>query len=214
MKNSFGNNITLTLFGESHGEKIGAVLDGLAPGIKIDEEFINHQLLLRKPQGRISTARKEDDKVEIVSGAFNGYTTGTPICLLFENKNTKSKDYHYGLARPGHADYTAYEKYHGYEDYRGGGHFSGRLTTPLVAAGAILISALNNKGIYIGSHIASCMDIEDKEFTNYKKDIKLLNSKTFATLSEDAEAKMKELIIKASNNKDSVGGIIETAVIG
>ena len=126
MKNVFGNSITVTLFGESHGEQIGAVLDGIAPGIEIDMDFIRKQLELRKPHGKISTQRVETDEPHIVSGVFEGKTTGTPICILFENSNTKSKDYAKtkNLMRPGHADFTAIEKYHGYADYRGGGHFS------------------------------------------------------------------------------------------
>ncbi|MDO4198701.1 MAG: chorismate synthase [Erysipelotrichaceae bacterium] len=215
MKNVFGNCVTMTLFGESHGEKIGVVIDGLSPGIKVDEEKINHQLSLRKPQGKLSTARVEEDKPEIVSGVFNGYTTGTPICILISNSNTKSKDYSKTryIARPGHADYTAYEKYHGYEDYRGGGHFSGRLTTAIVAAGAIFLSALEEKGIKIGSHISKCMDIEDASFTDYEKDIDTLSNKLFAALSDEAENRMKEYILKASEEKDSIGGIIETAIV-
>ena len=141
MKNTYGNSMTVTLFGESHGEQIGVVIDGLAPGVEVDMEFIRKQLELRKPHGKISTQRVENDEPHIVSGVFEGKTTGTPICILFENNNTKSKDYSKtkDLMRPGHADYTAIQKYHGFADYRGGGHFSGRLTTPIVAAGAILI---------------------------------------------------------------------------
>ena len=148
MKNTFGNNISLTLFGESHGSEIGAVLDGLAPGIKIDEDLIRYQLSLRRPSGSISTARVETDNFRIVSGVFEGYTTGAPLCILIPNENTRSKDYSKtkDLARPGHADFAARCKYHGFEDYRGGGHFSGRITAPIVAAGAILISALREKG--------------------------------------------------------------------
>ena len=138
MKNTFGNNVSVTLFGESHGEAIGAVIDGLAPGINIDLEFIKEKLSLRRPSGNISTSRREPDEFKILSGVFEGKTTGTPICLMIENGDTKSKDYSktMSLARPGHADYTAECKYHGYQDYRGGGHFSGRLTAPLVAAGS------------------------------------------------------------------------------
>ena len=149
MKNVYGNSITVTLFGESHGEKIGAVIDGLAPGVEVDMEFIRKQLELRKPHGKISTQRVEADEPQIVSGVFEGKTTGTPVCILFENKQTKSKDYAKtkDLLRPGHADYTAIEKYHGFADYRGGGHFSGRITAPLVAAGAIAICALRKKGV-------------------------------------------------------------------
>ena len=142
MKNTFGTSLTVTLFGESHGAEIGAVIDGLAPGIPVDEEFIASQLTLRRPAGRISTARQEADPFRIVSGVFEGRTTGTPMAILIPNADTRSGDYQRGPARPGHADLTAYAKYHGYEDYRGGGHFSGRITAALVAAGAVAIAAL------------------------------------------------------------------------
>ena len=136
MKNTFGNSLTLTLFGESHGEYIGATLDGLAPGIKIDREYITARLNERKPSGKISTPRVEKDEFIIASGEFSGYTTGAPLTLLIKNENTKSKDYSALkiTPRPSHADYTAECKYGGYQDYRGGGHFSGRVTAALVAA--------------------------------------------------------------------------------
>ena len=218
MKNTFGNNISLTLFGESHGSEIGAVLDGLAPGIKIDEDFIRHQLTLRRPSGNISTARVEKDDFRIVSGVFEGYTTGAPLCILIPNENTRSKDYSKtkDLARPGHADFSARCKYHGFEDYRGGGHFSGRLTAPIVAAGAILISALREKGIFIGTHIAALGGIKDKDFdkNSLKGDIDKLSSAEFAVLDDAAGEEMKAKIIEAKNDCDSVGGILETLVVG
>ena len=155
MKNTFGNNISLTLFGESHGECIGAVLDGVCAGIRVDEEYIRARLEQRKPHGAISTQRREADEVNIVSGVFCGVTTGTPITILIKNTNTSSKDYSKlkDTPRPSHADYVAEVKYGGNQDYRGGGHFSGRLTAPIVAAGAILASALEAKGIRIGTHL-------------------------------------------------------------
>ena len=138
MKNTFGNSLSVTLWGESHGESIGAVLDGLAPGIKVDLDYIAEKLTLRRPSGSISTARQETDPINIESGVFNGYTTGTPLTIRIPNGDTRSKDYSATrfLARPSHADYTAHEKYHGFEDFRGGGHFSGRITAGIVAAGA------------------------------------------------------------------------------
>ncbi len=192
MKNTLGNNLSLTLFGESHGPAIGAVIDGLAPGIAVDEEFIRAQLAKRRPAGRISTARVEQDEFNILSGVFNGYTTGTPLCITIPNTAQKSKDYSKtrSLARPGHADYTAYCKYHGFEDYRGGGHFSGRITAALVAAGAILISALEKKGIKIDTRIVRCGGVEG-----------------------DFEA-IRAAIEKAAAEGDSVGGILETVIRG
>lgn len=216
MKNTFGTSISVTLFGESHGDMIGAVLDGLAPGITVDETFIAHQLSLRRPHGKISTARREADPFQIVSGVFNGKTTGTPLCILIPNTDTNSRHYDNikSLARPGHADLTAHIKYHGFEDYRGGGHFSGRITAALVAAGAIVIPALQKNGIFIGTHIQKCAGINDTGFTDYENDIKMLSEKQFAVLSEDAGAEMMNAIETAAEENDSVGGILETAVIG
>ena len=183
MKNSFGNSIVITLFGESHGDYIGAVLDGLAPGIKINHEYISAKLALRRPAGKISTSRVEADEYRIVSGEFNGYTTGTPLCILIPNTNKKSSDYGEALdlPRPGHADFTARMKYHGFEDHRGGGHFSGRLTAAIVAAGALLGSALENKGIKIGSHITELHGAFDRPFEDYESDIDSVNKKPFPT---------------------------------
>ena len=152
MKSSFGQSIEFTLFGESHSDAVGIVINGLAPGIKLDLFYMKEQLSKRRAKGRISTARHEADEPKIVSGYFNGYTTGTPLCILIENQNAKSGDYEKtkSLPRPSHADYAASIKYGGYQDYRGGGHFSGRLTAPIVAAGAICLQVLKNHGIEIG----------------------------------------------------------------
>ncbi len=214
MKNTFGNHVSVTLFGESHGSEIGAVLDGLAPGVRVDEDFIRHQLSLRRPHGKISTARVETDEFRIVSGVFEGRTTGTPLCILIPNTNTKSGDYEKGLPRPSHADYTAECKYHGYQDYRGGGHFSGRLTAPLVAAGAIAISILRASGILIGTHISSLAGISDRAFDDIEADIETLDDLTFPVLSASAGDAMRREIEQAASEGDSVGGILETAVTG
>lgn len=216
MKNTLGNSITITLFGESHGTQIGAVLDGIAPGIDVDLEFMQKQLNLRKPHGKISTQRVEADVPNIVSGVFEGKTTGTPLCILFENSNTKSKDYSQikNMMRPGHADYTAIEKYHGYADYRGGGHFSGRLTAPIVAIGAILIDALRKKGILIGSHMIQCGSIQDKCFSNYEEEVLKVNELTFPVLDEKVAKEMHSYIEEAASEGDSVGGVLETVITG
>ena len=216
MKNTFGNNITVTLFGESHGEAIGAVLDGIPAGIEIDLSFISKQLDLRRPIGKISTPRSEADKFQIVSGCFNGKTTGTPICIVIPNENTHSKDYSssYGKARPGHADYTAFSKYNGCEDYRGGGHFSGRITAGLVAAGAIAIKMLDSKNIKIGTHILKCAGVFDDSFKDINVELDVLNSKAFAVINDDKGKQMIENIEKAAAKGDSVGGILETVVTG
>lgn len=216
MKNTLGNNVSVTLFGESHGTAIGAVVDGLPAGISVNEDFISHQLDLRRPVGKISTPRREADKFNIVSGVFNGKTTGTPICIVIPNENTQSKDYSkaYGKARPGHADYTAFCKYNGCEDYRGGGHFSGRITAGLVAAGAIAIDLLSKKGIKIGTHISKCAGVEDDSFTEYESNINTLSDKMFAVLNDEKGGQMIKNIENAGAQGDSVGGILETAVIG
>lgn len=218
MKNTFGNNLTVTIFGESHGPFIGAVLDGLAPGITIDKDFINHQLDLRRPRGKTGTQRHEADEYVIASGSYEGKTTGTPLTIIIPNTVQKSTDYKKTehLARPGHADYAAYCKYHGFEDFNGGGHFSGRITAALVAAAAVVIPALNKKGIYIGSHVKALANVKDADFdqTKLKEQIDALNNKTFATIDSKAETDMTAVIEAAAADLDSVGGILETAVIG
>ncbi len=215
MKNTFGNSVAVTLFGESHGMEIGAVLDGFASGIAVDEDFIRHQLSLRRPGGDgLSTPRAEADPFRIVSGVFNGYTTGTPICILIPNSNTQSKDYQKGAARPGHADYTAECRYHGFQDYRGGGHFSGRITAALVAVGALALSALKQKGIRVGTHIASLADVADRAFDDLQADIDLLSDRVFPVLDEAASKQMKARILEAGGQGDSVGGVLETVVTG
>ncbi len=216
MKNTFGNNISVTLFGESHGEAIGAVLDGIPAGVEVDLEFIRKQLDLRRPVGKISTPRSEADKFQLVSGCFNGKTTGTPICIVIPNENTHSKDYSssYGKARPGHADYTAFCKYNGCEDYRGGGHFSGRITAGLVAAGAIAIKMLDSKNIKIGTHILKCAGVFDDSFKDINVELDALNNKAFAVINDDKGKQMIENIEKAAAKGDSVGGILETVVTG
>ncbi|MBQ7225855.1 MAG: chorismate synthase [Clostridia bacterium] len=214
MKNTFGNSVCVTLFGESHGAAVGAVIDGLAPGIEVDIDFIKHQLSKRRPSGKTDTPRVENDNFEILSGVFNGKTTGTPITIVIPNENTKSKDYNYGVARPSHADYTAYMKYHGYEDYRGGGHFSGRVTAGLVASGAVAISALKKLGINIGTHILSCGGECDREFDNVENDVLKLQDKAFPVLNEESELAITEEIMKARENGDSIGGKIQTAITG
>ena len=214
MSNILGNNLTLTIFGESHGSHIGCVIDGLCAGLKIDEDFIDQCLEKRRPKASIETSRVEKDKYQIVSGVFNGYTTGSSICIMIENSNISSKDYELNkdIARPGHADYVAFKKYHGFNDYRGGGSFSGRLTTPIVIAGSIILKQLEKLNIKIGSHISKIGDICDSNFSDYENEIELVNKKEFPTIDQ-IEEKMKLEIEKAKNESDSIGGIIETAII-
>lgn len=219
MKSSFGQAIQINVFGESHGEKIGVVINGLAPGIKIDLEYLNHQLDLRKPKGRISTQRHESDEPHIVSGYFNGFTTGTSLCIEFDNANTQSKDYSSikSKMRPSHADYTAQLKYEGYQDYRGGGHFSGRLTTAIVAAGAICSQILKQKGIKIGTHIKNIQDIEDIPFdcdlNLCEKQLDRLNDLYFPVLDNTRAEDMNIFIEKCASEGDSCGGVLESIVL-
>lgn len=214
MKNTFGNALSVTLFGESHGAAIGTVIDGIAPGIEIDTDYIDKKLALRRPSGKISTARSESDNVIFESGVYNGRTTGTPICLLIKNADTHSSDYSElaGKARPGHADYPAFCKYHGFEDARGGGHFSGRITAALVAAGAIVQSALKKQGIVIGTHISRLATIDDKKMS--AEDAVRLENAEFPLVDESLEEPMKAAILRAREDGDSVGGILETTVVG
>ena len=214
MKNTFGTSVCTTVFGESHGSAVGVIIDGLAPGIVVDEELIKKQLSKRRPSGKTDTPRVENDNYQILSGVFNGKTTGTPIAIVIPNENTKSKDYNYGVARPSHADYTAYMKYHGNEDYRGGGHFSGRVTAGLVAGGAIAISALKGLGINIGTHILNCGGASDVPFNDVENEVISLFDKSFPVLNTESEEKMVNAILKAREMGDSLGGEIQTAITG
>ena len=218
MKNSFGNSLKITIFGESHGKALGAVIDGIAPGIEIDENYIAKKLTKRRPLGKISTARSEEDNFKILSGVYNGYTTGTPIGIIIENSVQKSSDYDKinGLARPGHADYTAFCKYHGFEDRRGGGHQSARVTAAVVAAGAIVLKALEDKNIFIATHLKKCGGISDRDFDyeNPFSDFKALAFEPFPVLDKNAGEDMKKAIMAAKEQNDSIGGIIETMVTG
>ncbi|MEE8807118.1 MAG: chorismate synthase [Lactimicrobium sp.] len=217
MSNTFGRHLKITLFGESHGPAIGAVLDGLPGGVKIDEDYIASRMQLRRAVGTISTARQEADQVHILSGVKDGYSEGTPIALVIDNSNVHSKDYSslQNLARPGHADYAGHIKYDGFEDPRGGGHFSGRLTAPITACGAIVQHMLAEKGIQCGSHIQQLHGIDDLPFdeNHLAEQIAIVNKKQFAVLDETAGKAMQAEIEAARNQLDSVGGILETAVI-
>ncbi|MBQ8267021.1 MAG: chorismate synthase [Clostridia bacterium] len=191
MKNTIGNSLTVTLFGESHGKAIGAVIDGMPSGLAVDEEYIASQLSRRRPKDATSTPRQEKDEFSILSGVFEVHTTGTPICITIPNADTHSSDYgemQYKM-RPSHADYTANCRYNGFQDYRGGGHFSGRITAALVAAAALVIPALNKKEIKINTNILNIGGETDKE-------------------------KMREKILEARQEGDSVGGTLETVVEG
>ena len=216
MRNTFGNNISITLFGESHGYAVGAVLDGLPAGVKIDADYIEKKLDKRRAHGAISTQRRESDTLNFISGVRDGRSTGSPITVIFENRDTSSGDYEKfkDMPRPSHADYVAQIKYGGSHDERGGGHFSGRLTAPIVALGAILQSVLEAKGIHIGTHIKKLHSICDRDFGSYSNDIAYLDNALFPVLDTECAEKMREEILTAANMGDSVGGILESAVVG
>lgn len=220
MSSIFGNKLKISIFGESHGEAIGVVLDGLPCGEKIDIDKVIEQIERRCPgNDETATNRKESDVPKILSGFLNGFTTGAPLSAIIENNNKQSSDYDNIKInpRPGHADFTANIKYNGFNDIRGGGHFSGRLTACIVFAGAICRQILDKRGIKIAAHIYSIDDIYDFKFDPIGVDealINRLNSSGFALIDIEKEALIKEKIISAKHNSDSVGGIIECIATG
>ena len=209
-----------TIFGESHGPAIGVVLEDLPSGIPMDMDFIAAELRRRATgNSPLSTPRKEADQVEVLSGVFEGKTTGTPLCMMIRNGDQHSKDYaaiRY-LARPGHADLTGFVRYGGYNDYRGGGHFSGRLTAPLVAAGAVAKLILREKGVQAAAHIAAVGSVWDTPIDPVHPDMAALTAcgqKPFPVLSDTKGEQMQTLILEAKSQLDSIGGVIECAVTG
>lgn len=220
MSSNFGEKVKITIFGQSHSEAIGVVIDGLPVGEAIDMEQVQ-QFMERRAPGRnaYSTPRKEGDVPRVVSGLFEGKTCGAPICAIIENTNTRSKDYDKlkDLPRPGHADFTAWVKYDGYNDHRGGGHFSGRLTAPLCFAGAVCKQILERKGIHVGAHILSIKGVKDASFDAVSVDantLKTVAAKSFPVQEDAAGEAMQAAIAAAKEQGDSVGGIIECVVTG
>ena len=214
MNNVIGNSIKMTLFGESHGKYIGAVVDGLPAGIPVREEDIAAALASRRPSGDISTARREADGFVIASGAFRGFTCGTPLCIMIPNADTKSADYASMPARPGHADFTSHVRNAGFEDFRGGGHFSGRLTAAVVAACAVIASALEAKGVFAGTHVLSVGGVSDRSFKDASSEVRSLKNDPFPLLDRSKEEEMKNVIRAAKADGDSVGGVLESALCG
>lgn len=218
MSNVIGKNITLTLFGESHGPYVGATLDGLPSGIPVSEAEIQNELSKRRPSFVGETPRHEKDDFQIISGVFQGFTTGAPLTILIPNENVNSKAYESEVRsfRPNHADYVAHEKYHGFEDYRGGGHFSGRISAAIVAVCAIIKTYLESKGIQIASHILSAGGILDEGFdpVHPEKQVRKLLASSFPLIDQKNEENMRELFEKVAKEHDSLGGQIETAIIG
>lgn len=219
MSSTWKNNIELTIFGESHGKAIGIVLGNLPAGIKLDMESIALEMKRRAPgQNKMSTARKEADNVEIISGLCEGITTGAPLCGMIYNSDQHSKDYSIlkEKMRPGHSDYPAYVKYKGFNDVRGGGHFSGRITAPIVFAGAIAKQILKKQGIYVGAHILSIKDLYDDYFdmSLSKNTLDFLAKQQYPVLNKERYEQFVEIIDQARMNQDSVGGKIECAIVG
>ena len=216
MRSSFGKKLNVIVYGESHGQAVGIVCDNFPSGIKIDDANIQKMLSFRRPFGKISTPRVEPDHYQIISGIFNGISTGAPLNIEIINQNVKSADYDAikTVYRPSHADFTTAYKYHHYNDYRGGGHTSGRLTTGIVALGAICQQMLASKKILVGSHILQIKNIKDRNFDEKQllTDLKTCQNRQFSVLS-DCQSAMFQVIEEAAKNHDSVGGIIETAIL-
>lgn len=216
--NIWGTNLKLSIFGESHGGGIGVVIDGLPPGSKLDIKLIEREMERRAPgRNSVSTSRREPDEVEILSGFVGGTTTGTPLTGIIRNTNTISKHYEKDLIRPGHADYTGFAKYGPSHDYRGGGHFSGRITAPLVFAGAVAKQILSSYGVTVGSHILQIADVCDVEFDRTlisSEQLTKLSEMDFPVIDKSKGEKMTEAILRAKKNQNSVGGIVECAVTG
>ena len=204
------------IFGESHGPAIGVVLEGVPAGLKLDLEAVQQELDRRKPgKDKLSTARKEADRVEILSGLFEGSTTGTPMAMVIRNGDQHSGDYDAlrFTPRPSHGDFAGFMASGGCQDHRGGGHFSGRLTAPLVAAGAVAKQLLKRKGVWIGSHISCIHGINDAVLTS-ADELRFIGGKEFPVLDDERGAEMQAVIAQAREQQDSVGGAIECVVTG
>ena len=220
MSSTYGEKIKISVFGESHGNGIGVVIDGLPAGVKIDMDKVLVQMARRAPgNDKTATTRKESDIPKILSGMLNGVLTGAPLCAVIENTNTKSGDYGNIMScpRPGHSDYTAFVKYNASNDVRGGGHFSGRITAPIVFAGAVCRQILENKGIKIAAHINSIGYVNDSRFDPVSIDDELinrLNNSPFSLIDQSIEQDMRSQVEAARINFDSIGGTVECAVTG
>lgn len=218
MSFSFGNKIKITIFGQSHSEQMGVVIDGLPAGLEVDEEKLAAFMARRAPgNDEFSTPRKEGDKVRFVSGLVDAKTCGAPLCGIIENTNTRSKDYDNlkDVPRPGHADFAAWAKFGANRDVSGGGQFSGRLTATLCIAGGICMQLLEKKGIYIGAHIASIGNVKDELFDSVNVTrADFVGNKDFPVISDSQGELMKECIRSARADGDSIGGTVECAVCG
>jgi len=210
MSNIFGKKFTFSTFGESHGKAIGCLIDGVPAGLFIDIDFIQSELDRRKPgQNKFATSRNEGDKVEILSGVFEGVSTGTPIALIIFNENQKSRDYDNvkDIFRPGHADFTYFHKY-GLRDYRGGGRSSARETAARVAAGAIAKLMLKELGVHVKSGVCEIAGIRAENL-----DFEYVQNSEIYALDEKKEQNWKDAIMEAKNSHDSVGGVAHVKVV-
>ncbi len=218
MSFNFGEKIKISIFGQSHSEEIGVTITGLPQGFKIDEEKLSSFMLRRAPgRDEFSTSRKEPDKVEITSGAADFVVTEEPLCAVIKNTNKRSSDYDNlkGIPRPGHADFSAYAKFGKDYNMAGGGQFSGRLTAPLCIAGGICKQLLEEKGIYIGAHIASIGNAEDDRFNPVSVSEKeFVDKKEFPVINDAKGEAMKKEILAAKEEGDSIGGSVECAITG
>ncbi|MBR6106674.1 MAG: chorismate synthase [Oscillospiraceae bacterium] len=219
MASVFGERLRVSVFGESHGPGIGTVIEGLPAGEQVDSDTLQ-RFMERRQGGRnaLSTARKEPDIPKVISGMFDGKTTGFPVCLMIENTNTRSGDYSNLLdkPRPSHADYTAFAKWHGHADMRGGGHFSGRLTAPLCAAGGIAKQILERRGIFVGAHLSSIGSVQDEPFPMLPDAVLFdtIAAKPLPVISDARGAEMQQEAAAAREALDSVGGSIECMIVG
>ena len=213
--NSLGNRFRITSFGESHGNVVGIIIDGVPAGLEINMEFIQSELDKRKPgQSKLSTTRSESDKAKIISGIFNDKTTGAPLCMIIENKDVESSKYEKfkEYLRPSQTDYTALKKFGGFADFRGSGRFSGRITASFVMAGAIAKQILKKKNISVFAYTKSIGDISDEgnyNINDVEKFINLREKSLVRALDSKHSKKMEELIDKVKSEKDSIGGIYE-----
>lgn len=220
MSANWGRNYKVSIFGESHGKAIGVNIDGVPAGTKLDIDFIKEEMQRRAPgKSEFSTPRVEKDEFEILSGYINGLTTGTPLCMIVRNTDQRSKDYSElsKKMRPGHADYSGLMRYSGFNDIRGSGHFSGRITASVVFAGAIAKLILKEKGIFIGAHIKSIFDTKDRDFTDEDRNTETfeeLRKEFLPFLNKEIRLPVENKIRKIKEEGDSVGGIIEVSVIG
>ena len=216
MSSTYGKNIIVSIFGQSHGPAIGMNLDGVPAGLPVDIDKLQAFLNRRAPgQHEYATARREEDRPEFLAGIVDGHTCGSPIAAIIRNTNTRSGDYSKlkDCPRPGHADYTAQIKYGGYQDVAGGGHFSGRLTAPLCIAGGLCKQWLEAKGIRIAAHVDCIGGVKDIPFDPVDPQIDAINT-DFPVISSASANQMRDVISKAKTDSDSVGGVIECAIVG